>query len=237
MTVSGVHTFTLNRDEIITEALELTGTVNIGDAIPSEVMESCGRTLNLYAKSWQAKGLQLHTYQSAILPLVTGQQSYLLGPDGTATEIDGITVIPRPLKITDVRFYNGTAEIPISKISLAEYNGLNDKAIVSQPSQYAYDPQLDNSRLYIWPVSDNSTDKLYFKYEKPVDDFTTSEDTATMPVDWLHCFCLGLAYAIAPKRMIPLDEQVALKARYEEALWDMDDFEETSIFFSPSKGR
>jgi hypothetical protein len=233
MTVSGVHTFTLNRDELIREALELTGTIDIGSPVPAEVLASCARTLNLYSKSWQAKGLFIHTYQDAILPLVQSQQSYLLGPGGEATETDGTTLIIRPLKITDVRHKIGTIETPITKLSISEYNNLTNKDSESQPSQYAYDPQIDNSRLYVWPVADSVTQSLLFKYQKPVDDFTTDSDTATMPVDWLQCFTLGLAYHVSPKRMVPLSEQAALKKRYEDALDDLDDFEETSVFFSP----
>ena len=233
MTVSNTHTFTLTRDEIITEALELTATIDIGSPISPEVLGSCARTLNLYAKSWQAKGLFIHTYQDALLSLVQNQQSYLLGPGGTATEIDAVTPIIRPLKIADVRLvYNGT-EQPITKLSISEYNDLTNKDSAGQPNQYAYDPQLDNSRLYVWPVANNATQSLKFKYEKPVDDFTDGSDTATMPIDWHHCFTLGLAYHIAPKRQVPLSEQQALKARYEEALINIDDFEETSIFFAP----
>jgi len=237
MTVSNVHTFTLTRDELLTEALELTATIDIGSPVDSVVMESCARTMNLYAKSWQAKGLFIHTYQDAILPLTINTQSYLLGPGGTATESDGTTPIIRPLKIVDVRHKIGTIETSISKLSISEYNELTNKDSASQPSQYAYDPQLDNSRLYVWPVADNASQTLLFKYEKPVDDFIDGEDTATMPADWLQCFTLGLAYHLSPKRQVPLSEQAALKKRYDDALSDLDDFEETSIFFQPVKRR
>lgn len=301
MTVSNVHTFTLNRDEIIKEALELTATIDIGSAIPSEVLESCARTLNLYAKSWQSKGLFLHTYKSATLFLAKDQQSYLLGPTGdhatesyvettlaadaaalatvlSVTSETGINVsdnigvvlddgslhwdtvaslapltlttglasaassgnavysyttkIIRPNKITDVRLLQDTStETTLTQLSITAYNDLTNKDSASTPSQYAFDPQLDNDRIYIWPTVSDITEKIVFKYQKPVDDFTTDSDTATMPVNWLHCFCLGLAYHIAPKRQVPIGEQSALKARYDEALSDLDDFEETTIVF------
>ena len=237
MTVSGVHAFTLNMSQLITEAVELTGTHDIGQAVASEIVDSCKTTLNLYAKSWQAKGLFLHTYAPAILPLTVDQQSYLLGPDGDATEIDGQTPIIRPLKITDVRLENNGVETPIGKISLTEYNELTNKDASSQPIKYAFDPQLDNAVLYVWPVALNTGLNILFKYQKPVDDFTGSDDTATMPVDWLECFTLGLAYKIAPKLHVSLDKQTGLKTRYEEALRDLDDFEETSIYFAPTRRR
>lgn len=306
MTVSNVHTFTMTRDEIVIEALELTGTHNLGTSPAAEVLDSCTRSLNLFLKAWQPKGLFLHTYKPATLFLGKGQQSYLLGPtgdhatesytettltaDGSATDTvltvdseSGISVadyigivlddgtlhwdtvaslapltlttglasaatsgnavyayttkIIRPVKISDVRLEgDASSDQPISKLALSDYLAMPSKNTESTPSQYAYDPQLDNSRLYVWPTTGDVTEKINFLYQKPVDDFTTDTDTATAPSDWLQCLCLGLAYTIAPKRMIPLDEQMALKARYEDALNDLDDFEETSVFFCPGRG-
>lgn len=302
MTVSNAHTFTMTRDEIILEALELTGTHNVGGNIAPAVLETCARSLNLFFKAWQPKGLFLHTYKPATLFLALNQQSYLLGPSGdhatesyvettltadaaalsTVLTVDsetGITVddnigivldsgalywdtiaslspltltngiptvatsgnavyaytnkIIRPNKITDVTLLSNGTERPVNKVSLSEYRILPAKASAGSPVQYAYDPQLDNARLYAWPVANTATEKIKFVYQKPVDDFTTDSDTATAAADWLQCLCLGLAYTIAPKRNLPLDEQAALKARYDDALMALDDFEETSVFFSP----
>jgi len=232
MTVSNVHTFTLTRDELIREALELTATIDIGSPVAEEVQDSCARTLNLYIKGWQKRGLFLHTYQPATLSLVAGQSTYLLGPDGTATEMDGVTPIIRPLKIVDVRYSDNSNEPPLARLSLEDYMGLTSKNAASRPSQYAYDPQLDNAKLYLWPVP-VAVGTILFNYQKPTSDFTTSEDTAEVPVNWLQALTLGLAYTISPKRQVPLNEQAALKARYEEALQGIDDFEEASFFFQP----
>jgi len=302
MTVSNVHTFTMNRDEIIVEALELTGTHNLGSPPDVAVLDSCTRTLNMFFKSWQPKGLFLHTYKNATLFLAQDQQSYSLGTTGdhateyyvetsltadaiatdtvltvdsesglaaadnigivlddgslhwdtvaslapltitnglpSAASIDNAiftytTKILRPLTITDVQFLSGGSERPLRKCSLSEYRNLANKDSSSTPSLYAYDPQLDNTILYAWPTASNVNDKINFSYKKPVDDFTTDSDTATAPADWLQCLTLGLAYHISPKRMIPLAEQQALKARFEQALSELDDFEESSISFAP----
>lgn len=302
MTVSNVHTFTLNRNQIIREALELTGQIDINSPTPVEILESCALTLNLYAKSWQAKGLCLHTYKPATLFLAKDQQSYLLGPtgdnvtesyvettlstdvaaagtvlavgsetgilvgdkvgvvldDGTLhwdvaaslaplTLVTGLaseassgnavyaytTKIIRPNKISDVRTERGGEERPLTTVSISEYKAFPSKGSSSSLTQYAFDPQLDNDCMYVWPVASDVTEKVLFQFQKPVDDFTTDEDTATMPVNWLHCFVTGLAYHISPKLALPLADQAALKARYEDLSNDLDDFEETSMFFAP----
>jgi len=233
MTVSNVHTFTLTRNQLITEALELTGTIDVGSPIPSEIMETCARSLNLYIKAWQKRGLFLHTYQPAKVLTVVGQEAYLLGPTGTATALDGTTPIIRPLAITDVRHSDANSNEPaMTQLSMNDYMGLTTKETSSRPTQYAYDPQLGNAVLYLWP-SPSSIQTILFNYQKPVDDFTTDSDTAAVPVDWLQALTMGLAYTIAPKRLVPLNEQAALKVRYDEALEAVGDFEETSFFFQP----
>ena len=233
MTVSNVHTFTLTRDQLITEALELTASIDVGSPVDPEVMESCARSLNLYIKAWQKKGLFLHTYQPAELVTVASQESYLLGPSGDATEPSSVTKIERPLAITDVRHSDSNNnEPPLTQLSMNEYMGLSTKGTSSRPTQYAYDPQLDNSRLYLWPTP-NSITTILFNYQKPISDFQDGADTAEVPVDWLQALTLGLAYTLAPKRQVPLSEQAALKKRYEDAMEDVGDFEEVSFFFQP----
>lgn len=232
MTVSNVHTFNLTRDELIREALELTATIDIGSPTDPNILESCARSLNLYIKAWQKRGLFLHTYQPAQLELVVGQDSYLLGPAGAGVEADGLTPIVRPLKIIDVRYQSDTNELPVTSLSMSEYMELTTKDSPGRPTQYAYDPQLDNSRIYFWPVP-SVAETIVFNYQKPVDDFTTSEDTAAIPTDWLLPLTLGLAYHIAPKLQVPLSEQKALQARYEEAMQYISDFEEVSFFIEP----
>ena len=234
MTVSNVHTFDLTRDELITEALELTASIDIGSSIPAEILASCARSLNLYIKAWQTRGLFLHTYQPASLALVVDQAAYLLGPTGTAVEFGTATPIIRPLKITDVRLSGDDNEPPLTELSLYEYMALTTKDVSSRPSQFAYDPQLGNGKLHLWPAPESATEySLLFNYKKPVDDFTMDSDTAAIPANWLQALTLGLAYTIAPKRQVPLNEQVALKKRYEEAMDNIDDFEGVSFFIEP----
>jgi hypothetical protein len=302
MTVSGVHTFNMNQSELIEEATHLTGEVDVGTVVEKPIYASCVRSLNMYSKSWQSKGLFLHTYKPATLFLSADQQSYLLGPDGdhatesyvettlsgdvasgagsvTLTSTTGITTgdhigiilddssifwstitlpgtlaanitgaassgnvvytytdkIIRPLKIADVRHLSGTVERPIDVVSVSEYMSLTNKDSASQPVKCCHDPQLDNTRLYVWPVANDGQQRLVFNYKKPVDDFNGDSVTAAIPADWLQCFTLGLAYTIAPKLSVSLDKQAALKVRYDEALMDIDDFEEASIYFAPAR--
>lgn len=82
MATSGSYDYTANESQLIREAIELTGTLDIGDDIPPEIYDMVRRTLNIRLKYWQSIGLYLHTYQTATLFLAKTTQSYSLGPSG-----------------------------------------------------------------------------------------------------------------------------------------------------------
>lgn len=305
MALSGSYDFTVNESEIIKEACELTGKIDIVEGVPPELYESVRRTLNLFLKSLQSKGLLLHTYKEASLFLALNSQSYLLGPTGshatesfiettlsadviqgavtltldsttgmsngdyigiildngalhwtTITDTAGVTIasglagaatsgnrvytyttkIQRPLKITDVRIRQSSgAEIPLNPVSLEEYFRLPNKATTGLCNQFAFDPQLTDTRIYVWPVANDVTARVLFRYKKPLDDVEADEHNIAVPQDWFELITLGLAHKIAPKLRVSLEDQASLKARYEEALADIDDFEEASVFFGPDR--
>lgn len=87
MATSGSTDFTLRRNEIVQEALELLGQFSVGETISAEDLASSVRSLNMLVKSWQAQGLHLWTKTEGTLFLAKGQQSYNLGASGdNATE-------------------------------------------------------------------------------------------------------------------------------------------------------
>jgi len=305
MAFSGSTDFALNRDQLIQEAAELTGAVDIAEGLEPHLINSFSRSLNLMLKSWQARGLFLHAYKSATLFLTKNAQSYLLGPtgahcaestvsttlsadaalgagtltlystagitngdyigieldDGTlqwttvtdaaATTITSVltgaassgnavytytTKILRPLAITDIRLKDSSGnEIPVTHLSQEDYFRLPNKTSAGKCVQVAFDPQLTNAVLYTWPVCADVTTQLLFRYKRPIDDLDAQTDNAMVAADWYMALVSGLAYHIAPKLNIPIDKQVALKARYDEALAGLDDFEEASFFLQPAR--
>ena len=78
MAVSNDISFTVTRDEIITEALEQLGVLGEGDAPNSEQLTSSSRTLNMMTKAWQADGLNLFAVQTLYLFMQEGVESFTL---------------------------------------------------------------------------------------------------------------------------------------------------------------
>lgn len=82
MPSSGSANFTINRDDIIMEAMEICGVIAAGETIQAVDLQSAARKLNMMIKAWMAHGLHLWAMEEATLFLGLGTQSYSLGPTG-----------------------------------------------------------------------------------------------------------------------------------------------------------
>lgn len=83
MTTSGSVNFTLNRDDIITDALEDIGVIGAGDTPVADDIDACARKMNMMVKAWMARGVHLWAIDEATLFLGVGTASYSLGATGT----------------------------------------------------------------------------------------------------------------------------------------------------------
>lgn len=84
MAISNSIDFTVTRDEIITEALELIGVLGEGESPTSDQLTSTSRTLNMLVKTWQADGLNLFAVTREYLFTTKLQKEYDLS--GTTVE-------------------------------------------------------------------------------------------------------------------------------------------------------
>ena len=95
MATSGSINFGATRDEIIKEALELLGVLDINGTPSSDDLASCATSLNMMLKSWQADGVNMHAVQRTFLFFTKDVNEYLLGTtanfstDFNQTKLDG----------------------------------------------------------------------------------------------------------------------------------------------------
>lgn len=83
MATSGSISFTVNRDEVITEALEQLGVLADGESPSADQLTSYGRKLNMLVKTLQADGLNLFAVQELHLIPQASQNKYGLGGSST----------------------------------------------------------------------------------------------------------------------------------------------------------
>jgi len=87
MTTSGIVSFSVNRDQIIKQAMLNNGALGEGETPTAQETVDCAFLLNLIVKQWSgqtdySKGLKMFSRKRADLFLYTTQGQYSLGPSG-----------------------------------------------------------------------------------------------------------------------------------------------------------
>jgi len=107
-----------------------------------------------------------------------------------------------------------TTDLPLNRMSRAEYANMATKSTTGKPNQYFLDKQITPT-ITVWPVPDkSSTYTVYVNVLTRMDDADTGADTMQVPFRFYPCLAAGLAYYMALKRA-PEKVQL-LKALYEE---------------------
>jgi hypothetical protein len=73
-----------------------------------------------------------------------------------------------------------------------------------------YDRQLVTGLMQMWQAPANETDLVLFTYERPIQDFSTLTNTADFPQEWIETLAYLLAYRLAFKYSVPMDERTQL---------------------------
>ena len=207
-TTSADHKLTATN--IITEALELLGVLDEGDA-PSAAQTTAGlRSLNNIIKLWSAD-TQIFAQDEYQLDLAASTAAYTL-------DTGNVGYIPN--KILNATLINTTTndEIPISQITQQEYYALTDKTVESRPTQYYQkrNPVGVALDLYVWPVPSDTTYDLKLWLQYPFRDVDVSTDDVWFTQEWYLPLSFELAYVQSYKYGIPLQERILLKRTADE---------------------
>ena len=234
MTTSGSTSFSVTRDQIITDALVELGVLFDGEVPTSSMVDSANRKLNMMIKNWMSRdvGLWLNTFVT--LPLVVGQQSYTIGPLGDLA-------IPKPLDIIEARFKSPNSdELDMFPISRTDYTSLVIKNSQGTPTQYYYDSQRDTGVLYIWQTAALSGSNIKMTVKTPVQDFVTATDTPDFPQEWYEPLMWNLAAKLMPGYKVQPNVAQLVLGYAKDSFEAAEDFdrEHTSVQFVPDmRGR
>ncbi len=146
--------------------------------------------------------------------------------------------ILRPLRIPFARRFNwlSSIDVPMVKLSRADYRDLPNKTNSGIPTTYFYDAQLNTGLMYIWPAPSDPTNAMKFTWYRQIQDFNSAQDTPDLPQEWISTLIWGLACEMAPEYGISPQKYQMLKSQLTEKLerlqgWDR---EEESVYFGPS---
>ena len=205
MTTSGVATFNVTRDQLITGALRMIGAIAQGETPTATQITEAAEALNMMVKAYEADGMPLWGITEASITLTSGANSYNIGTGKTINK-------PKPLKVIQAwnRDLNSSVDIPMRILTRQEYNILGNKTITGNPIQIFYEPLLDYGVLHVFPTPDatsTTNNKIYLVYQRPFEDFINSTDTPDFPQEWLEALKYGLAARLAPEYGVPLEQR------------------------------
>lgn len=149
------------------------------------------------------------------------------------------TIAERPLRLYDGRVKQAdNTEIPLNQISRQEYMDLPSKESTGVPSQFYYNPLLDNGKLYIWPVANNVQLRLLFSAQRQLQDLDALTNNLDFPQSWERALVYNLAVDMAfDYNLIDINSAhfQALKGHADALLEEVENFdvENASIQFVP----
>jgi len=204
MATSGTKTFEPDVAIYIEEAFERCGL----ELRTGYDLKSATRSLNLMLAEWANRGLNQWTVTQKTISMVKDTSSYTIDSTNPTATIDVLDVFIRET------IQSTTTDIPLTRLSRAEYANITTKSSTGKPNQYFVDKQLSPT-VSVWPTPDkNSTYVLHLNVLSRMDDADVGANTMEIPFRFFPCLTAGLAYYLALKRA---PERVqGLKALYEE---------------------
>jgi len=151
------------------------------------------------------------------------------------------TLIDRPLRIHDTRRtrISDTSEIDLNKWSQQQYFAQTNKQSTGTPTNFYYDPKLDNGRIYIWQTASSVNQLVKFTFESPIQDFDVATNNPDFPIEWSDALVWNLAARIGHEYNTPLQKMQLIIARATQLKDDMLGWDEelTSLNIQPSRSR
>lgn len=218
MTTSGTYSFSMDIDEVIEEALEMIG----GEATLGNEPKSARRSINLLLQDWQNRGIQLWTIGTTAVTVTTSVTSYVLGSEN--------------IDVLEAVVNRDNIDLQLERISMEEYLKVPRKGQTGRPTQFAVRRERDQSRVFLWPIPENSTDAIKFETVKYFQDVSKSSQTADISRRFYPCLTAGTAYFMSMKRPgVDAGRIQMIKGEYEERLLraQEEDKERASMYILP----
>lgn len=204
MAVSGSKDFELDVADYVEEAFERCGL----ELRTGYDLKTANRSLNLMLAEWANRGLNQWTINQKTLAMVKDTTSYTIDAVTPTATIDVLDVFIRET-IGGV-----STDVPMTRMSRAEYANMSVKSSTGKPNQYFVDKQISPT-ITVWPAPDqNSKYDIYLNVLSRMDDADAGANTLQIPFRFYPCLAAGLAYYLAMKRAP--DKVQMLKALYEE---------------------
>ena len=171
-------------------------------------LKSANRSLNLMLAEWANRGLNQWTIQEKTVSMVKDTREYNVDSTNGTAPIDVLDVFIRETVSSE------TTDLPMTRLSRAEYSHIVNKSSTGKPNQFFIDKQI-TPKISVWPTPDkSSTYTVGMNVLTRMDDSDSATNTMEVPFRFYPCLTAGLAYYISMKRAP--ERTAMLKSMYEE---------------------
>tara|TARA_R100000388_G_scaffold89489_1_gene70268 strand:- start:828 stop:1523 length:696 start_codon:yes stop_codon:yes gene_type:complete len=171
-------------------------------------LKSATRSLNIMLSEWANRGLNQWTIAQKSVAMVKDTATYNIDSTNATAPIDVLDVFIRETEGSD------TTDIPMTRLSRAEYSHITTKTSTGKPNQFFINKQLTPT-ITVWPTPDvSSTYTVFMNVLTRMDDADAATNTLEIPFRFYPCLTAGLAYYLSMKRNPQLTAQ--LKVIYDE---------------------
>lgn len=217
MARSGSVDYTVTRNTLIQMAFELIKVGTEGESLDTEDTNVAIRVLNVMIKAMMPYGLMLWKREQVTVPLTASTAAYTIGRSGTPT-----VTADRPVRLHAAHLVDSSGNrTELTIVSFQEYKNRSNLTSSGAPSEVCFDPTLDNSTLYVWPVpttADATAYDIYLTVQMPLEDMDGSTDNFDFPQEWEEVLMYMLAVRLAPRYGLSIQERSMLRAEAKEAL-------------------
>jgi len=157
---------------------------------------------------WSNRGLNQWTVTEKTVTMVKDTGTYNIDSTNATAPIDVLDIFVR--ETTN----NTTTDLPLNRMSRAEYSHLATKSTTGKPNQVFVDKQTTPT-ITVWPVPDkSSTYTVHMNVLTRMDDADAGANTLDVPFRFYPCLAAGLAYYMSLKKAP--EKAGMLKQLYEE---------------------
>lgn len=228
---SGISSYSLTKDVLITAALRKLGVLAEGVSPSTQNLSDASVALNSLIATFKTLGMSLWERKEYAFTPTTG--SYTMG--------NGYTLnTPYAVKLLQaIRTDSSGSKIDMEIEARSSFNVLPNNS-TGTPIKVNYQPFINYGIVSFWPIPDSTnTATITLVYQRPFDYMTSTSDSFDFPEEWYLALTYKLAVLLAPEWSIPLqDRQMLMKEADIYLQMALDGGQEDgSLFIMPSRER
>lgn len=187
--------------DLLTATLKLIGAIAKSEQPSADESADALARLQDMIDAWAADRLMIYSVTRSLYPLVSGTQTYSIGPGATFNQV-------RPMWIENAGIISNNnplqpLELPMAILSTDQWAGISIKNVATSLAWYLYYDYAFNAsgwgNLNVWPIPNVSTLQIALYTPIPLTSFAALADTILLPPGFAEALRYNLAVRLAPE--------------------------------------